>query len=148
MVDESAHNKGALGSLYAGTGQDLADDAVEVVGVARDDAGEEVPGAAEPADLDDFGDFFHRLGNLCQLPLGDLDIYEGAQWVAQGGWVYSVVESHKVSSIVEAGQSGLHRVAREPYELGDGARADHEWASMPAMSERAALLADLLLRLL
>ena len=104
VVDESAHNKGALGSLYAGTGQDLADDAVEVVGVARDDAGEEVPGAAEPADLDDFGDFFHRLGNLCQLPLGDLDIYEGAQWVAQGGWVYSVVESHKVSSIVEAGQ--------------------------------------------
>ena len=54
----------------------------------------------------------------------------------------------ELPSIVEAGQSGLHRVAREPYELGDGARADHEWASMPAMSERAALLADLLLRLL
>ena len=32
--------------------------------------------------------------------------------------------------------------------VGDGAHADHEWASMPAMPERAALLADLLLRLL
>ncbi len=32
--------------------------------------------------------------------------------------------------------------------VGDGAHADHEWASVPAMPERAALLADLLLRLL
>jgi hypothetical protein len=83
VADEFSHDECGVGAFDLGDGQDLARDAVQVIGVGGDRVDEQVGLPADPVDLQDFRDAGERRGDLVEAALGDLDGDEGGQGVPQ-----------------------------------------------------------------
>nr|UNG43166.1 hypothetical protein [Mycolicibacterium neoaurum] len=118
VVDEAAHHQPRGGLLDPVDVQDLAGDAIQIVGVTGDDVHQQVGDPTESVHLKHFRDTFESVADGTQLALGDSHHDECGQRVAERRRIDPALKRLQNPAGLHPGQPCVNRVARQSRRVG------------------------------